>query len=86
MINRKGDAVSAQISDMGAVVFTDGEPFRLGQPFCLKNDGECPVFLEVNLWGMPRGKYISTRFECGWNPEIINEIKPTAAKGLFWGN
>ena len=33
MLNRQGDTVSAQISEMGAV-----------------------TFLEVNLWGMPRGQ------------------------------
>jgi hypothetical protein len=86
MLNRKGDYVSPQISEMGAVEFTDGQPFSLGAPFNLKNDGEAAVVLEVNLWGMPRDKYISTRFETGWNPEIIASIKPTAAKGLLWGN
>lgn len=63
MLNRQGDTVSAQISEMGAV-----------------------TFLEVNLWGMPRGQYVTTRFETGWNPEIINEIKPTSAPALLWGN
>lgn len=86
MLNRQGDTVSAQISEMGAVTFQDGKPFSLGRPFNLKNDGEAACFLEVNLQGMPRGEYIRTRFETGWNPEIINEIKPTNAKGLLWGN
>lgn len=86
MLNRQGDTVSAQISEMGAVTFEDGKPFRLGRPFNLKNDGEAACFLEVNLWGMPRGQYVTTRFDTGWNPEIINEIKPTSAPGLLWGN
>ena len=87
MLNRQGDAVSAQISDMGAVTFPgDGKPFSLGRPFNLKNDGEAAVVLEVNLWGMEPGTYIATRFDTGWNPEIINSIKPTAAAGLKWGN
>lgn len=86
MLNRQGDTVSAQISEMGAVTFENGQPFRLGRPFNLKNDGEAACFLEVNLWGMPPGQYVTTRFDTGWNPEIINEIKPTAATGLLWGN
>lgn len=54
--------------------------------FCLKNDGEAAVVLEVNLWGMPEGEFISTRFETGWNPEIIREIKETSsATALIWG-
>lgn len=88
MLNRQGDTVSAQISQMGAVSFPDdGSPFSLGRPFNLKNDGEAAVILEVNLWGMAPGEYVTTRFETGWNPEIINEIKPSAAAtALFWGN
>lgn len=86
MLNRQGDTVSAQISEMGAVTFENGQPFNLERPFNLKNDGEAACFLEVNLWGMPREQYVTTRFETGWNSEIINEIKPTAATGLLWGN
>ena len=86
MLNRQGDTVSAQISAMGAVTFENGQPFSLGRPFNLKNDGEAACFLEVNLWGMPPGQYVNTRFETGWNPEIIKEIKPTAATRLLWGN
>ena len=52
----------------------------------MKNDGETAVTLEVNLWGMPEGEFISTRFETGWNPEIIREIKKTSvATALVWG-
>lgn len=51
MLNRNGDTISAQISKMGPITFQPGQPFRLGQPFNLKNDGEA-VILEVNLWGM----------------------------------
>ncbi len=87
MLNRQGDTISAQISEMGAVTFPgDGQPFNLGRPFNLKNDGEAAVVLEVQLWGMPSDQYVTTRFETGWNPEIIHRIKPTSAKGLMWGN
>lgn len=85
MENRNGDLVSAQISVAGNVDFSGGN-FQKDTPFCLKNDGEAAVVLEVNLWGMPEGEFISTRFETGWNPEIIREIKETSsATALIWG-
>ena len=85
MENRNGDLVSAQISVAGNVDFSGGN-FRMDTPFCLKNDGEAAIVLEVNLWGMPEGEFISTRFETGWNPEIIREIKETSsATTLIWG-
>jgi hypothetical protein len=86
MQNRNGDSVSAQISVAGSVVFTDGKNFKKDEPYCIKNDGETAVELEVNLWGMPEGVFIRTRFETGWNPEIIREIKVTSLTGsLLWG-
>ena len=85
MQNRNGDQVSAQISVAGKVVFSGGN-FRKDTPFCLKNDGDTAVTLEVNLWGMPEGEFISTRFETGWNPEIIREVKATSlTNALVWG-
>lgn len=84
MENRNGDLVSAQISVAGNVDFpvATSEWTRL----LLKNDGEAAIVLEVNLWGMPEGEFISTRFETGWNPEIIREIKETSsATALIWG-
>lgn len=85
MTNRNGDLVSAQVSVAGPVSF-DGGNFRKDVPFCVKNDGEAAVVLEVNLWGMPEGEFIATRFETGWNPEIVREIKVTSSKtALLWG-
>ena len=85
MTNRNGDLVSAQVSVAGTVSF-DGGNFRKDVPFCVKNDGEAAVVLEVNLWGMPEGEFIATRFETGWNPEIVREIKVTSSKtALLWG-
>lgn len=85
MTNRNGDKVSAQVSVIGPVNF-DGGSFRKDTPFCVKNDGEAAVVLEVNLWGMPEGEFIATRFETGWNPEIVREIKSTSQKtALLWG-
>ena len=85
MTNRNGDQVSAQVSVIGPVNF-DGGNFRKRYPLCVKNDGEAAVVLEVNLWGMPEGEFIATRFEMGWNPEIVREIKQQVRKPpLLWG-
>lgn len=84
MDNRNGDMVSPQVSVIGKVDFRGGN-FKKDVPFCIKNDGETAVTLEVNLWGMPKGEFVATRFETGWNPEIIREVKPSTATGLIWG-
>lgn len=86
MQNRNGDLVSAQISVAGEIDIIHGENFKKDTPFCIKNDGETAVVLEVNLWGMPEGAFIATRFETGWNPEIVREIKATSqTNALLWG-
>ena len=55
-------------------------------PFNIKNDGETAVVLEVNLWGMEPGTFVATRFEVGWNPEIVREIRQTSINAtLIWG-
>ena len=83
--NRNGDVVSAQVSVIGNVDFAKGN-FKKDVPFCIKNDGDAAVILEVNLWGMPKGEFISTRFETGWNPEIVREMKKTSINAtLLWG-
>lgn len=86
MENRNGDLVSPQISVMGTITFADEENFKKDTPFCIKNDGDTAVVLEVNLWGMPEGAFIATRFDTGWNPEIVREIKATSqTNALHWG-
>lgn len=86
MQNRNGDMVSPQVSVIGAVEFTDGQNFKKDTPFCIKNDSDTAVFLEVNLWGMDEGEFVQTRFETGWNPEIVREIKVTSqTNALLWG-
>ena len=83
--NRNGDVVRAQVSVIGNVDFAK-DNFKKDVPFCIKNDGDAAVILEVNLWGMPEGEFISTRFETGWNPEIVREIKKTSINAtLLWG-
>ena len=85
---RSGDMVSPQIGNMGVVTNLNNANFSIpGIPFNLKNDGEAAVTLSVNLWSMKPGEFVSTRFETGWNPEIIREIQQTSLSGLNlkWG-
>jgi len=85
---RSGDMVSAQIGKMGIIDDLNSANFRIpGTPFNLKNDGETPVILYVRLWSMPNAKFVATRFEPGWNPEIISEIQQTSLSNLDlkWG-
>jgi hypothetical protein len=80
--------VSLQIGKMGIISGLNNANFSIpGIPFNLKNDGETAVTLEVSLWSMQPGEFVSTRFETGWNPEIIREIKQTSLSNtvLKWG-
>lgn len=72
---RSKQSVSAQIGAMGVVENLNTANFNPAVPFNLKNDGDTAITLQVNLYGMEPGQYITTRFETGWNPEIIREIK-----------
>ncbi len=82
MTTRSGEMPSAQIGVMGEISGLDAGNFKNEVGFNLKNDGEAAVILEVNLWGMEPGTFVQTRFDTGWNPEIIREIKQTAQAGL----
>lgn len=85
---RLGAAISPQISRIGVITNLSESNFSLpGIPFNIKNDGQTAVNLEVNLWDMEPGTYISTRFEVGWNPEIVREVKRNATSdmSLKWG-
>ena len=78
MTTRSGEMPSAQIGIMGEITGLDAGNFKQEVGFNIKNDGESAVFLEVNLWGMDPGTFVNTRFEPGWNPEIVREIKTTS--------
>jgi hypothetical protein len=84
MITRSGEMVSAQVGIMGTVTDLDTKDFSLadGQPFNIKNDGIAPVELEVQLAGMPDGETVTTKFDCGWNPEIVKVIKATSLSSI----
>jgi len=75
---RSGEMPSAQIGRMGEITGLSGANFKMEVGFNIKNDGEAAVFLEVNLFGMEPGEFVNTRFEPGWNPEIVREIKQTS--------
>lgn len=83
---RGGETVSPQIGKIGLIDLSTGNFQTEGVPFNVKNDGEAAVILEVNLWGMEPGEFVATRFEVGWNPEIVREIKQTNINAtLIWG-
>lgn len=84
---RGGETVSAQIGTIGPIEGLSTGNFKMEDtPFNIKNDGETAVVLEANLWGMEPGKFVATRFEIGWNPEIVREIKQTSINAtLVWG-
>ena len=84
MNTRSGESVSAQIGKMGTIADLANADFQLadGQPFNIKNDGISPVELEVQLAGMPDGTTIKTKFDCGWNPEIVKVIKATSLSSI----
>ncbi len=84
---RGGETVSAQIGRIGPIEGLSTGNFKMEDtPFNIKNDGETAVVLEVNLWGMEPGTFVATRFETGWNPEIVREIKQTSINAtLIWG-
>jgi hypothetical protein len=83
---RGGDVVSPQISNIGLIDLRNGNFKSEETPVNIKNDGDTAVVLEVNLWGMEPDKFVSTRFETGWNPEIVREIRQTSINAtLLWG-
>jgi hypothetical protein len=84
---RSGDMVSQQVGKIGVIDNLNNSNFMLGAPFNLKNDGETAVTLSVTLWSMHPGDFVETRFETGWNPEIIREIQQTSLSNLNlkWG-
>jgi hypothetical protein len=86
---RSGEMVSAQIGKMGMIDGLQNGNFSLpdGQCFNMKNDGTQSVALQVQLPGMASGEFVETKFEIGWNPEIIKVVKQTSLSNinLKWG-
>lgn len=88
-MTRSGEVVSSQIGKMGVISGLERQNFALanGQCFNIKNDGDEPVLLSVQLAGAEEGEFVETYFEVGWNPEIIATIKQTdnTTNNLKWG-
>lgn len=84
-----GERVSAQIGKMGVIADLQDKDFSLvdGNSFCIKNDGDQPVRLHVQLAGMNDGDFVETQFDRGWNPEIVRVVKATSLSSvnLKWG-
>lgn len=74
---RSGWNVSAQIAKMG-LIYTDEmiDDFQLedGNCFQIKNEGEEPIELTVQLAGMNDEETVTTNFDPGWNPEIVRRV------------
>lgn len=81
---RSGEMVSAKIGKMGVIDQLQTKNFSLvdGQCFNVKNDGTQPVALQVQLAGMNDGEFVETKFEVGWNPEIIKAVKQTSLSSI----
>ncbi|GHT09181.1 hypothetical protein FACS189432_03500 [Bacteroidia bacterium] len=77
---RSGEQVSAQIGKMGVINNLTNADFSLsdGQNFNVKNDDLQAVILSVRLASMNDGEFIDTRFDPGWNPEIVKVVKQTS--------
>ncbi len=88
-VTRSGEQVSSQIGKMGAITGLQDSTFCLpdGQFFNIKNDGTSAIELMVQLAGMQDGDFITTKFDVGWNPEIIKAVKQTSLSSinLKWG-
>jgi len=85
MQNRNGDFISLQPSFMGLITDLDSANFSPTDKaaFLVKNDGTEAVTLEVKLFGMSDSDdFVETKFQPGWNPEIIKEVKLNATAGL----
>lgn len=85
---RSGEFVSMQVADFGVMDVSAGD-FSLsgGQKFQIKNEGTDTVTLEVIPAQATTNTYISTKFDPGWNPEIVRKVKQNATSGLAlkWG-
>ncbi len=86
---RSGEQTSQQIGVMGVIEGLQNGSFSLpdGACFNIKNEGTSAVELSVQLAGMKDGEFITTKFDPGWNPEIVRVVKQSALGdiSLKWG-
>ena len=82
LFTRSNAQTSVQIAVMGEITGLSSGDYTNGNAFQIKNDGDEPVTLEVNLWKMAPGQYVETVFDVGWNPEIVRSIRQNTTAGL----
>lgn len=82
LVNKSGEVNSLQVGTLGIIANIATTDFALAAdaPFLLKNDGLLQVELQVRL--INSSAWISTRFETGWNPELLKAVKANAMDGL----
>lgn len=82
LVNKSGEVNSLQIGTMDVIPNIATTDFALAAdaPFLLKNDGLLQVELQVKL--INSSAWITTRFETGWNPELLKAVKANAMAGL----
>lgn len=75
VLTASGAATTLQISKMGVITNLAVADFALpgNALFMLKNDGPAQIELEVKL--ADSDEWILTKFDPGWNPEILKAVK-----------
>lgn len=88
MLGRSGEGLSLQLGKFGAMSLASAN-FKIegNVKFQVKNEGAEAVTLEVIPADADNDTFISTKFDPGWNPEIIREVKVNTTEGLAlkWG-
>lgn len=83
IVTRSDTYVSLQIGVMGEITGLSSGNYENGHLFQIKNDGDDPVTLEVNLASMEAGVFVETTFDVGWNPEIVRVIKQNSSAASY---
>jgi formaldehyde-activating enzyme involved in methanogenesis len=88
MGTRSGADLSLQLAKFGVMDLAAAN-FKIegNTKFQVKNEGSDAVNLEVIPADAEDDTFISVKFEVGWNPEIVREVKKNTTEGLAlkWG-
>lgn len=78
----KLDSIQMQVGNAEAVTNLATADFvpTTSTPFLIKNDGTDAVTLEVKYANGT--DWISTKFQVGWNPDVVKAIKTNATAGI----
>jgi hypothetical protein len=82
LLTAAGAATTLQIATMGTIANLAVADFALAGSalFMLKNDGPAQVELQVKLANS--ADWITTKFDPGWNPEILKAVKTNASADI----